>query len=221
MPDLARGTALLGIALANLVGWLHGSAWTALLKQHRPDLEADGEMQGDTALSDGTRVPKHDPRVEAYGTVDELNATLGLARLHAEGPMAAQIGVIQNELFDLGADLSTPLQADPEYPPLRVKQEWVDELEADCDDYLARLEPLRSFILSGGTPGAAHLHVGADQRDPVLRSPARGPGLAGRDADRPPDRDRARHRWLGLPPAEAVVRGQAPGARLTAWGSSP
>lgn len=64
--------------------------------------------KGDTALSDGSRVAKHDPRVEAYGTVDELNATLGLARLHADGPLAEQLAVIQNELFDLGADLSRP-----------------------------------------------------------------------------------------------------------------
>ena len=86
---------------------------------------------GDTALSDGTRVPKHDPRVEAYGTVDELNATLGLARLHAEGPMAAQIGVIQNELFDLGADLSRPrMEADGEapYEVLRMIQTQLDRL---------------------------------------------------------------------------------------------
>ena len=66
---------------------------------------------------------------------------------------------VQNDLFDVGADLSTPLQRTYEYPPLRVKEEWVDELEADCDRYLERLEKLRSFILPGGTPGAAHLHV--------------------------------------------------------------
>ena len=66
---------------------------------------------------------------------------------------------VQNDLFDIGADLSTPLQRTYEYPPLRVKEEWVAELEADCDRYLERLEKLRSFILPGGTPGAAHLHV--------------------------------------------------------------
>ena len=117
---------------------------------------------GDTALSDGTRVPKHDPRVEAYGTVDELNATLGLARLHAEGPMAAQIGVIQNELFDLGADLSRPrMEADGEapYEVLRMIQTQVDRLEAEIDAMNAPLSPLRSFILPGGTPLATHLHL--------------------------------------------------------------
>ena len=78
---------------------------------------------GDTALSDGSRVAKHDPRVEAYGTVDELNATLGLCRLHATGDLADRIGVIQNDLFDLGADLARPNMADDDqagYPVLRV-----------------------------------------------------------------------------------------------------
>ena len=73
--------------------------------------------------------------------------------------MRAVLTRVQNDLFDIGADLSTPLQRSYEYPPLRVKEEWVAELEADCDRYLERLEKLRSFILPGGTPGAAHLHV--------------------------------------------------------------
>lgn len=117
---------------------------------------------GDTALSDGSRVAKHDPRVEAYGTVDELNATLGLARLHAADAMAAQIAVIQNELFDLGADLSRPDMAGDAalpYPVLRIIQSQVDRLEAEIDAMNTRLEPLRSFILPGGSPLAAHLHL--------------------------------------------------------------
>ena len=117
---------------------------------------------GDTALSDGSRVPKHDARVEAYGTVDELNATLGLARLHAQGGMAAQIAVIQNELFDLGADLSRPNMAGDDalpYPVLRMIQGQVDRLEAEIDAMNAQMEPLRSFILPGGSALAAHLHL--------------------------------------------------------------
>lgn len=117
---------------------------------------------GDTALSDGSRVAKHDPRVEAYGTVDELNATLGVARLHAGAEMADRLGVIQNELFDLGADLSRPnmnRDADAPYPVLRTVQEQVDRLEAEIDLMNAPLGALRSFILPGGSTLAAHLHV--------------------------------------------------------------
>ena len=118
--------------------------------------------RGDTALSDGSRVAKHDPRVEAYGSVDELNATLGLARLHAAGEMAARIGVIQNDLFDLGADLARPgLAADDQagYPVLRVIDAQVARLEAEIDAMNAALNPLRSFILPGGSALSAHLHL--------------------------------------------------------------
>ena len=118
--------------------------------------------KGDTALSDGTRVAKHDPRVEAYGTVDELNATLGIARLHADGALATQLSVIQNELFDLGADLSRPgMERDAEapYPVLRIIQTQVDRLEAEIDAMNAALPALRSFILPGGSALAAHLHL--------------------------------------------------------------
>lgn len=118
--------------------------------------------KGDTGLSDGSRVPKHDPRVEAYGTVDELNATLGLARLHAAGEMAERLGVIQNELFDLGADLARPnmdRDAEAPYPVLRIVQEQVDRLEAEIDVMNAPMEALRSFILPGGSMLAAHLHL--------------------------------------------------------------
>ena len=117
---------------------------------------------GDTALSDGTRVPKSDPRVEAYGTVDELNATLGLARLHADGEIADRIATIQNDLFDLGADLSRPdmaADADAGYPVLRIVPAQTARLEAEIDAMNARLTPLRSFILPGGSALAAHLHL--------------------------------------------------------------
>ncbi|MFV0303757.1 MAG: cob(I)yrinic acid a,c-diamide adenosyltransferase [Paracoccus sp. (in: a-proteobacteria)] len=117
--------------------------------------------KGDTALSDGSRVAKHDPRVEAYGTVDELNATLGLCRLHATGELAARISVIQNDLFDLGADLSRPnmaADADAGYEVLRIVQPQVVRLETEIDAMNANLQPLRSFILPGGATLAAHLH---------------------------------------------------------------
>ncbi|MFV0385356.1 cob(I)yrinic acid a,c-diamide adenosyltransferase [Paracoccus sp. (in: a-proteobacteria)] len=118
--------------------------------------------KGDTALSDGSRVAKHDPRVEAYGSVDELNATLGLCALHAGGAMAAQMAVIQNDLFDLGADLSRPnMAADDQagYPVLRIVDAQIDRLEAEIDQMNASLQPLRSFVLPGGTALAAHLHL--------------------------------------------------------------
>ncbi|MDO5614177.1 MAG: cob(I)yrinic acid a,c-diamide adenosyltransferase [Paracoccus sp. (in: a-proteobacteria)] len=117
---------------------------------------------GDTALSDGSRVAKHDPRVEAYGTVDELNATLGLCRLHATDEMAQRLSVIQNDLFDLGADLSRPdmaADADAPYPVLRIVQAQVDRLETEIDTMNAALSPLRSFVLPGGSALSAHLHL--------------------------------------------------------------
>ncbi len=117
---------------------------------------------GETALGDGSRVAKHSQRVAAYGTVDELNATLGLARLHAAGEMDAQLAAIQNDLFDLGADLCTPnmeMDADREYPALRVVEAQVLRLESEIDAMNAKLEALRSFILPGGSVLAAHLHL--------------------------------------------------------------
>ena len=118
--------------------------------------------KGDTALSDGQRVPKHAPRVEAYGTVDELNATLGLARLRASDQIAARIAVIQNDLFDLGADLSRPhMDRDDQapYPVLRIIESQVARLETEIDAMNAGLAPLRSFILPGGSALSAHLHL--------------------------------------------------------------
>ena len=117
---------------------------------------------GDTALGNGTRVPKHALRVSAYGTVDETNATVGLARLHAAGEADAALVRIQNELFDLGADLCRPemsRDAEAPYTPLRMVQSQVDRLEAEIDAMNARLSPLRSFILPGGSALAAHLHL--------------------------------------------------------------
>jgi cob(I)alamin adenosyltransferase len=117
---------------------------------------------GETALGNGARVPKDALRVEAYGTVDETNATLGLARLHASGDMAAALARIQNDLFDLGADLCRPDMArdhEAGYTPLRMTDAQVDRLESEIDAMNARLSPLRSFILPGGSALAAHLHL--------------------------------------------------------------
>ncbi|WP_353859841.1 cob(I)yrinic acid a,c-diamide adenosyltransferase [Azospirillum formosense] len=120
-----------------------------------------GGDRGQTSLGDGRRVPKHDPRVAAYGTVDEANAVIGLVRLHtADQPETdAMLSRIQNDLFDLGADLCTPEAEDPAYPPLRILESQVDRLEAEIDAMNADLAPLTSFILPGGSPAAAHLHL--------------------------------------------------------------
>lgn len=118
--------------------------------------------KGDTALSNGERVRKDSLRVTAYGTVDEVNATLGLARLHASGDLAARIAVIQNDLFDLGADLARPrMQEDAAapYPVLRIIDSQVDRLEHEIDAMNAHIAPLRSFILPGGSALSAHLHL--------------------------------------------------------------
>lgn len=117
---------------------------------------------GETALGNGSRVAKHSMRVTAYGTVDEANATVGLARLHAEGEMDVQLSAIQNDLFDLGADLCRPdmeKDADAEYPPLRMTPAQVTRLENEIDSMNTKLEPLRSFILPGGSALAAQLHL--------------------------------------------------------------
>jgi cob(I)alamin adenosyltransferase len=118
-----------------------------------------GGDKGQTSLGDGERVAKHDPRVEAYGTVDEANATVGLARLHTTGETDAMLARIQNDLFDLGADLCTPEAPNPKYPPLRIAQAQVDRLEREIDAMNETLKPLDSFILPGGTPAAAYLHL--------------------------------------------------------------
>ena len=117
---------------------------------------------GDTALGNGSRVAKHSLRVSSYGTVDETNATVGLARLHATGEMDAQLAMIQNDLFDLGADLCRPdMEKDGEagYPVLRMSDTQVERLENQIDAMTKKVEPLRSFILPGGSALAAHLHL--------------------------------------------------------------
>jgi cob(I)alamin adenosyltransferase len=116
-----------------------------------------GGDAGQTSLGDGSRVSKLDLRLEAYGTVDELNAVLGVA-LVADPPAAIRdvLARVQNELFDLGADLSVPPSAGQR---LRIEQPLVDRLEQDCDRFNAELPELKSFVLPGGTPAAAQLHV--------------------------------------------------------------
>lgn len=118
---------------------------------------------GTTGLTTGPRRSKADLRVEAYGTVDETNACIGLARLHTVSEHAAIDAMllrISNDLFDLGADLSTPETEEPAaFEPLRIVQAQVDRLENEIDELNAELAPLRSFVLPGGTPGATHLHL--------------------------------------------------------------
>jgi len=117
---------------------------------------------GETALGNGVRVAKHSPRVTAYGTVDELNATVGLARLGTTAESDEALMRIQNDLFDLGADLCRPdmdRDAEAEYTPLRVTDAQVGRLEAEIDAMNADLEPLRSFILPGGSDLSAALHL--------------------------------------------------------------
>lgn len=116
---------------------------------------------GTTGLGDFGRTRKDDPRLIAYADSDEANAALGVAMLHADdrADIAAVVRRVQNELFDVGADLSLPLRASYEYEPLRVTQEWIDDLEADCDRFNEELTRLTSFILPGGGPLSAHLHV--------------------------------------------------------------
>lgn len=115
---------------------------------------------GTTGLSDFSRVHKTDPRLVAYADCDETNAAIGLAVSIGQPaePMLAVLRQIQNDLFDAGADLATPVVADPKYPPLRVTPVYIDRLEQWCDQFNEDLAPLNSFILPGGTPLAALLH---------------------------------------------------------------
>jgi cob(I)alamin adenosyltransferase len=116
---------------------------------------------GTTALGDGTRVAKTDPRIAAYADADECNAAIGVALALGALPeeVRAALVRVQNDLFDVGADLATPVVRDPKHPPLRVTEEYVTRLERWCDEFNAGLSTLDSFILPGGTPGAALLHV--------------------------------------------------------------
>jgi len=121
-----------------------------------------GGDKGETSLSDGARLPKHALRIAAIGTVDEANAAIGVARLHTAGAREADamLGRIQNDLFDLGADLCTPESDDPPTtPPLRIIPAQVGRLEREIDTVNAQLAPLNSFVMPGGGAAAAHLHL--------------------------------------------------------------
>ena len=120
---------------------------------------------GKTRLGDMSETSKTDSRLEAYASVDEGNAAIGVALAHAavdgglDDEVVALLTHVQNDLFDVGADFCTPVVENPEFPPLRIEQDYVDRLEAWCDAYNEELPALRSFILNGGTVAAAHLHV--------------------------------------------------------------
>ena len=115
--------------------------------------------KGETALGDGSRLPKHALRISAYGTVDEANAAIGLVRLHTHGQMDDMLARIQNDLFDLGADLCVPETTKRNEGRLRIIDAQVERLESEIDSMNAELAPLTSFILPGGSAAAAHLHV--------------------------------------------------------------
>ncbi len=116
---------------------------------------------GTTGLSDFSRVSKNDARLEAYADCDEANAAIGVAIAlgHPDAQILKVLRLIQNDLFDAGADLSTPVVENPKYPPLRVAQSYIDRLEGWCDEFNEGLAALNSFILPGGTPLSALLHV--------------------------------------------------------------
>jgi cob(I)alamin adenosyltransferase len=116
---------------------------------------------GETRLGDMSVTTKNDLRLRAYADVDEANAHIGVALTvgDLEPEVVRVLTTVQNDLFDVGADFCTPVVAAPEYPPLRIEQAYVDRLEAWCDEFNEELPKLRSFILNGGTAGAAHLHV--------------------------------------------------------------
>jgi cob(I)alamin adenosyltransferase len=118
-----------------------------------------GGDAGETSLGDGARVPKHALRVSAYGTVDEANAAIGIARLHTDPATDEMLGRIQNDLFDLGADLCTPVGGRRSSGALRIVKSQTERLEGEIDGMNASLAPLDSFILPGGSPAAAHLHL--------------------------------------------------------------
>ena len=203
---------------------------------------------GTTRLGDMSETSKTDSRLHAYADVDEAGAHLGLALAlgDLDADVVAVLTHVQNDLFDVGADLCTPVVPDPEYPPLRIEQDYVDRLEGWCDHYNEQLPNLRSFILNGGTPGAAHLHVARtvvrraersawaawSEHDGVdeqaldhLPQPALGPALHPRPARQPG----AGRRAVGAPAASAASRApvdercgmSAVGATMTGpWGSA-
>jgi cob(I)alamin adenosyltransferase len=138
---------------------------------------------GTTALGDGTRVAKTDPRIEAYADVDETNAAIGVAIALGGLPddVRGPLKIVQNDLFDVGADLCAPIVPDPPYPPLRVTDAYITRLESWCDEFNARLSKLDSFILPGGTPGASLLHMA---RTVARRAERRGWTVLEADAER-------------------------------------
>ena len=141
-----------------------------------------GGDKGKTSLGSGKRVAKHDQRVAAYGTVDEANATIGLVRLHAEPGLDEILDRIQNDLFDLGADLCTPHDPPPAHEALRISTAQVERLEREIDRVNEPLAPLKSFVLPGGSPAAAHLHLA---RTVVRRAERAITTLAEREAVNP------------------------------------
>ena len=123
-----------------------------------------GGDKGKTSLSDGTRLPKYADRIKAYGSVDELNSIIGIARLHTDGSGDEMLDAIQQDLFDLGADLATPAKdMEDNFKPsemvLRVCQKQIDRLEAEIDQMNEKLSPLNSVILPGGSASSSHLHL--------------------------------------------------------------
>ncbi len=138
---------------------------------------------GRTRLGDMSETRKTDPRLAAYADVDEANSAIGVAL--AMGDLADDVRVVltsvQNDMFDVGADLSTPVVSNPEYPPLRVTEAYVERLESRCDEFNDLLPKLDSFILPGGTPGAALLHVA---RTVVRRAERSGWALVDADGER-------------------------------------
>jgi len=116
---------------------------------------------GTTSLGDMSRTGKNDPRLRAYADVDEANCAIGMVLAHGgiDDDVRELLTAIQNDLFDVGADLCTPVVDEPEHPPLRITDAYISALEAACDEYNERLEPLRSFVLPGGSAAAAYLHV--------------------------------------------------------------
>lgn len=138
---------------------------------------------GTTRLTNNEKVAKTDPRITAYADVDECNAAIGVALAlgQLDERLRAVLGRIQNDLFDVGADLSNPVEPEPAYPPLRITQEYVDRLEGWCDEFNAELAKLDSFILPGGTPGASLLHVA---RTIARRAERSAWAIVTREADR-------------------------------------
>ncbi|TDC55068.1 cob(I)yrinic acid a,c-diamide adenosyltransferase [Actinomadura sp. KC345] len=144
---------------------------------------------GTTALGDASRTRKTDPRLAAYADVEEANAAIGAALAIGSLPedVVALLTRVQNDLFDVGADLCAPVVPDPQYPPLRVEPSYIERLEAACDEQNETLEPLRSFILPGGTPGAALLHVARTVSRRAERSAWAAVEAHGSAADGDPD----------------------------------